>query len=186
MSNEGAAVLFSRFVTRFEGVLWAARRNIVYKPAPLPTVNVHVGHVGEPYNGCHDGPAHCTAIGWIRWGQMSKHVPACVQSAACGAAGRPCVFWTGLQSEIIAIWVRSTCVRRTGVIFKQSISVNWAKSGVEVQLHIIFLNHFKIDNAFPRRSFNLLLKPQKSLPEIFAIIQNSRLKMRGFVLQWRM
>lgn len=62
---------------------------MVLQAAPLPTVTVHVGNgnVGEPHNGCHDGPAHCTAIGGIRCEQMSIHVPACVQSAVCRATG---------------------------------------------------------------------------------------------------
>lgn len=67
-------MLFPRFKgSIFEVFLPAAGRNMVHKPAPLPTV-VHVGHgnVGEPHNGCHDGPAaHCTATGGIRWSKCS-------------------------------------------------------------------------------------------------------------------
>lgn len=67
-----AAGLSCHSGARFESVLKTARGNMAEKPAPLPTVNVHVGHgnVGEPHNGCHDGPAHCTAIGGIRWGKF--------------------------------------------------------------------------------------------------------------------
>lgn len=67
-----AAGLFYRSMARFESPLKATRRNMAEKPAPLPTVNVHVGHgnVGEPHNGCHDGPARCTAIGGIRWSKF--------------------------------------------------------------------------------------------------------------------
>lgn len=92
--------------------LKAARGNMAEKPAPLPTVSVHVGHgnVGEPHNGCHDGPARCTAIGGIRWSKfpymclhasnrlLSELLAVCV--CACSEQG--------LEDEIFAMSVRST------------------------------------------------------------------------------
>lgn len=44
-----------------QGATWS-RKRLRHSP-----VSVHVGHgnVGEPHNGCHDGPARCSAIGGI-------------------------------------------------------------------------------------------------------------------------
>lgn len=47
--------------------------------------------LGEPHNGCHDGPALCAAIGGITWSKMSIRVPACVQSAGVELLLGPCV-----------------------------------------------------------------------------------------------
>lgn len=87
--------------------------------------------LGEPHNGCHDGPAHCTAIGGIRRSKfpyMCLHVSNRLRVRAAGLGSVHVLNQAPLKRNLFFRHISEAAYDTYRCSFWDPLCVNWAKS----------------------------------------------------------